>query len=75
MDNPRSPAEGQFLPGQHITAPPQFLPADVAHQHHDSVIDGNPPGPVQGNTHEIVWTEMAEELAVEPRRMKKSRRL
>jgi len=27
MDNRRSPAECQFLPGQHITAPPQFLPA------------------------------------------------
>src|SRR5258708_39186745 len=75
MDNPRSPAECQFLPGQHITAPPQFLPGDVAHQHHDRIVDGNPPASVQWDAHEVVWTKMAEELAAEPRRIEKSHRL
>src|SRR5260221_12804116 len=75
MDNPRSRDKCQFLSGQNITAPPQFLPTDVAHQHHNSVVDGNPPGSVQRKTHEIVGTEMAEELAVESRRIKKSYRL
>src|ERR1700686_1227358 len=72
MDNPPSPAESQFLPGQHITPPPQFLPADVTHQHHDSIVDGNPPGTLQRDAHEIVGAEMAEELGVEPRRVEES---
>src|SRR4030088_2941987 len=72
VHNPRSPAECQFLPGQHITAPPQFLPADVAHQHHDRVVHGDPPGPMQGEANEVVWAEMAEELAVERRGIEES---
>src|ERR1700674_2290066 len=75
MDNPPSPAEARFMPGQHITPPPQFLPADVAHQHHDSIVDGNPPGTLQRDAHEIVRTEMTEELGVEPRRVEESYRL
>src|SRR5215467_3443508 len=70
MNNPCSLAECQFLSWQHISTPPQFLAADIAHQHHTRIVDENPPGAAQWNVHEVVWAEMCEKRAMEPRRIK-----
>src|ERR1700693_28673 len=72
MDDPCSPAKCQFLSRQYVTAPPQFFAADVTHEHYKCIVDENPPCSLQRDAHAVLWAEMAEELAVKPRRIKES---
>src|ERR1700730_17533903 len=65
VDNPGGLTERELLARQHITSPPQFLPADVTHKHHNGVVHENPPSPLQRDAHEIVRTETIEKLVVE----------
>jgi hypothetical protein len=70
--DPCGPSKREFLARKHITAPPQFFPADIAHKDHDGVVNQNPPSPVQSNAHEILRTETIEKLMVEPRGIEES---
>src|SRR3984893_5147456 len=59
----------------HNRAPPQLLPADIAHKYHDGIVNENPPSPMQRNAHEILRAETIEKLAVKPRSVEKADRL
>src|ERR1700704_4067470 len=72
MNDPCSPSERQFLAWQDIAAPPKLLPADIAHENQNGIVDEDPPGSLQRNTHEIFRTEAAEELVVERGRIEES---
>src|ERR1700756_5419496 len=72
VDNPRGPSEREFLPREHVTSPPQFFPANIAHKDHDGIVNENPPSPMQRNAHEILRTETIEKLVVEPRSIEES---
>jgi len=72
MNNPCAPSERQLLAWQDIAAPPKLFPADIAHEYQNCIVEENPPGSVQRNAHEILGTEVVEELAVERGRVEES---
>src|SRR6266852_534077 len=72
MNNPCAPSERQLLAWQDIAAPPKLFPADIAHEHQNCIVDENPPSSLQRNAHEIFRAEVAEELAMERRRIEES---
>src|ERR1700745_273846 len=65
MNSPCGRSERQFLAWQDIAAPPKLFPANIAHEHQNCIVDENPPGSMQRNTHEVRGAEAIEELAVE----------
>src|SRR5947209_1603297 len=62
VNNPFPRATGEFLPGQHISAPPQLLSSHIEDEKYGRVIKDKPPGTGKWNAHEVSRTKTTQEL-------------